>query len=314
MKNLFIVIAISAIMFSCSNNIDDINVDDTINERLDPVDFKQIIEEKYDGEILTFENEKDFISFYNLLSSLDQSDFQDFLRIKDGNNSSLFRNLSEEVEKEMETNNNKILEVKNSEKLFVSEYFSTIFNYDNEVIIAKKTVSITESGDLLSHDRDENKLSVLGNIINYNNQNLAKRSGANSSQSWGLSTGRGRRVILTFFNETIYINNQVSSSKVFYRIHQQRESCSFWRCTWKDDGAQAFVQPSLTSFNGCNWNNTIRNNNFSINTALVTINIADYTPRVPCIDQPYLVSGSLSYVKNNNTFVFSNLSYTFDPF
>ncbi len=148
MKNFILTITVFVIFFSCNNDIDE-----SINESQNSINFKQIIEEKYDGEILKFENEDDFIAFYNLLAGLDQSDFNYFLTIKGDNNSGLYRNLSQE--EEILKTDSEISEIKKHEKLIISEYLSTIFNYDNEVIIGKKTVSITESGDLISYE--ENK-------------------------------------------------------------------------------------------------------------------------------------------------------------
>src|SRR5699024_9199968 len=57
---------------------------------------------------------------------------------------------------------------------------------------------------------------------------------ANKWKSYSKVFGE-RRLIVELFNETIYFNDNTLSSKMFLRSRKDYESCSFWRCTWKND-------------------------------------------------------------------------------
>ena len=62
MKNLKLLSITFLTLFSCSDEIEPPLSNLSDNSK----DFQQLIKEKYNGEILKFDDEKDFISFYEI--------------------------------------------------------------------------------------------------------------------------------------------------------------------------------------------------------------------------------------------------------
>ena len=80
MKKIISILTISLLLFSCSNE------NENTEQKELSFNLKETIKEKYDGEIFKFNDTEDFLKFYNDLSNLKATEFQDFLKIKGKNN------------------------------------------------------------------------------------------------------------------------------------------------------------------------------------------------------------------------------------
>lgn len=59
--------------------------------------------------------------------------------------------------------------------------------------------------------------------------------------------GSRLRHVVDLFNETIYLNDQLQSSKMFIRSILQYRSCSTWRCAWKEADNQRYLTGDFSS-------------------------------------------------------------------
>ena len=186
---------------------------------------------------------------------------------------------------------------------------SSIFNYNNEIIINEKTISLKATGDLVSYDPKRSETKIIGNITSsqdiYNN--AEKSTVISNSKSWIFNTFNGRRVILTIFKETISLNSGITK-KLMLRVHQQYESCSFWRCTWKDDNRISTLKTYFTKVNGCNWQDSF--SPLSISNAITTKKISDYKFQGPCTPG-YNITGYATYGTSPEVFYFNDINYSF---
>lgn len=302
MKKIISILTFSLLLFSCS----------TENENSSQMelafDLKKTVNEKYDGKIFKFNDTEDFLNFYNELSNLKANEFQDYLKIKGNNNSIFFRNLSKEEDVlEDVTQSKNSIDTKNDREIVVSEFLSTIFNFDNEIMIGNDIILLNNKGEIVSKTSE----NLIGYINNTKSANELSRHNVNYYKSWTVNRPGNKRATLTIFNETLYLNNNLSSSKLFYRVHQQYKSCSFWRCTWKDDNTGASYYPNL-NFSACSWNNNYNiNETVFTSLALYTKNISQYVFIGPC--QPNVTLYLTGSFQMGNYPNIANISYDFNP-
>ncbi|WP_396150797.1 hypothetical protein [Flavobacterium sp.] len=305
MKKIIGLLTISLSLLSCSNDNEEFNQEES------NLNLKETILEKYDGKIFRFNDNDDFLKFYNDLSNLNPKEFNDFLLIKNDNNSIYYRNLSNEEEiVDEETSNEGKVEKKSNTEIVLSEYISTIFNYDNNIMIGNDVIFLNEKGELISTSKNE----IIGSLHNSSlSNNELNRHNVNYTKSWTITNG-SKRVTLSIFNESLYINNALSSSKIFYRVHQQYKSCSFWRCTWKNDDISAQLSPNLSMSGTCQWTNNGINGFEFISSAVFTKNISNYVFVGPCALNTIYITGSFNYARSGYSTNFSNIAYDFNPF
>lgn len=316
MRKLILVLLMAIFIFSCSNdNLNDNIVGDVVESS---PDIMQLVQEKYDGEIFRFDDNEDFVNFYNMLSNTSIEEFEKFLSVKDENNSSFYNDQFRE--EETDENDEDGLRIFEGD-FIISQFISTIFNNENKIIISDKTILLDQSGDFI----DIKSKEIIGYLANslsekteYENS-VQNRYNVNYTKTW-LRTDGSKRVWLDIFNETIYINNIVSSSKVYYKISQQYKSCSFWRCTWKNDSRNASIYYLFPG--NSRGTNTITNwpglyQNYSpetFSTFSFTQKIAEYVFVAPMgMTAFHIIDGYIGY-HSVFSYGFDNLEYSFDPF
>lgn len=332
MKKRFFVLTVSLLLFACSKE-NDAEVNEALsnesNVELDAdYNLNAAIDEKYDGEIFKFEDEVDFIKFYNELSNLEEEKFDDFLLLKGDNNSSFYRDLSIEEdildEGDLSLTN---IEQQDDSVLLVSEYLSSIFNYDNHVMIGEDLVHLNEKGvfSIVSSNNEfaSNKkgAEVIGYIVGSEpSTNSSRAYNVNRSRSW-TKYENNKRAIYKIWNETVYFNsNIVSSSKVFFRVTRQYKSCSFWRCKWKSDSSTAYLYHSMIATFGGSWSNTLPNtpsgSPIVTSSSVYTRQLANYTFCGPCssLFRVYDITFRCKFSNNNFDQTFSNITYDFNPY
>jgi|26BtaG_2_1085354.scaffolds.fasta_scaffold06185_2 hypothetical protein len=317
MKKVILLPLIAIFIFACSSE-DLTDTSTTVLPESTP-DLMQLLNEKYDGEILNFEDNKDFIVFYDLLSNASAEEFAIFLNVKGENNSS-FYNVESGNEEEVNTNDEDGFKIFDGD-FMISQFLSTIFNNQDQIIIAGQNILLDELGNLLDLKSNE----IIGSVIkrssnNNENDDLSlNRYNVNYSKHWSNSYN-GRKISLSIWNETIYLNNVPTISKVFYRLFQQRESCSFWRCKWVDGARDATFSYNfnMTGFGHSPITAIVSNQNIW-NQVSVEAQLASWTSNVgpgPIIAPPlseFKLTGLLIYRSPGIDSDFYNLEYSFDP-
>ncbi|WP_289662644.1 hypothetical protein [Flavobacterium panacagri] len=213
-----------------------------------------------DGTTLSFKDDKSFITEYNELTKLKTGEeLQAWISKK--KHSSLLNAINESVIDQEET-----LEDTEVSKYIYSNALSAIFNEDSKVKINGKTLWLNEQNlyELSSVDLNKtseqlqverSNLKIYGNVFGETKNNETGRSiiNANKSKSWEYGfnwDGRERKIILTLFNETIYLNGDVYTTKMFLRAQRLGRYCSVWRCRWNSD-AGGVVMVRFTGYT--NW-------------------------------------------------------------
>lgn len=309
------ILILSALFFalSCSVEEDDILDNSVLESR---VDLEEIASQKYQNGIMSFEDSEDFISFYNLVTNSEEEDYQKYLKLREDDQSNLFlkdfNSESEEQEITEEDRQDKIEEFVTNE-LSISEHLASIFNKNDQIKIGERLIEINSSGQFIDKKNIEENI-IIGYV--FNSLDIDKKSrtpfNINYTKNWVQTyNGGSRRVTISIFNETIFMGNN-TTSKIFYRVFQQRESCSFWRCTWKDDGRNGTIQPYLSTSNTCSYINVYNMNAPQFFYAVrYTKNISNYNFVGPCAPAPQNVTGSFVYQSNGSTLNFNGISYSY---
>jgi hypothetical protein len=199
-----------------------------------------------DGKLLSFKNDESFIEEYNGLVELKTGkELQDWIS-KKGHSS--FLNVKKS-DKELEGESD-VVDANYSDAL------KAILNSESKVKIAGKVIWLNDFKFYKLLAKNENKkldelisltgdLEVYGSILGLNSDNNATGKAvpnANRSKDWGYGYNNGTRdksISLSLFNETIYLNNVVQSTKMFIRVLSQGKYCSVWKCRWNsEDGGK----------------------------------------------------------------------------
>ncbi|MFV7235813.1 hypothetical protein [Flavobacterium sp. ZB4R12] len=199
-----------------------------------------------DGKLLSFKDDKSFIKEYSALSELKSTkEIQGWI-LKKGH-SSLFNtsDASEEMQDSVISNT----------RIIYSNALKAIVNADSKFKIGEKVLWLNERNFYVLTENDfdkkspeltilKNNLEVYGKLLNYSDSkknkssSIASRStlpNENRSKTYVVGLPNSKRYVLDLFNETIVVNDNIASSKMYLRYTLQYNSCSFWRCTWKTD-------------------------------------------------------------------------------
>lgn len=248
MKKLFI--ALVAIVFaSCSQDQ---------NESITPVAIST--SSVLDG-IVTFKDEKSFIKEYSELSKMNSSELQKWISAKKVN--SLLNSSSDSIVMQEENLSNS--------RIIYSDAMKAILNNESKVKIGENVLWLEESKFYLLTENDlnkttvelksrKNKLESFGQVISLSNLNK-KLSGRgvipNENRVKTFVTGEQTlngsrlRLVVDLFNETIVLNNQISSSKMFLRSTLQYRSCSTFSCKWKQANNYRSIEGNDFFCNNC---------------------------------------------------------------
>jgi hypothetical protein len=235
MKKL-IVLFLAATVLSCSSE------DHGNQEVVSSVETSAPILE---GKVLSFKNEKSFVKEYSELSTLNKEQLQNW--ISDKKVIALLNTSSDSLAMQED--------VIPQARLIYSDALKSILNAESKVKIGGKTLWLNERSFYLLQESEVNKssrelidvkdkLEVYGQLLGMSdpgkkitgkglipNENMSKTF---ISAEMGVYGTRHRHVV-DIFNETIYFNGGVQTSKMYLRSTMQYRSCSSLRCTWKEN-------------------------------------------------------------------------------
>lgn len=240
MKKLFIVLA--AIVFaSCSQDQ---------NESVAPV--ATTTASVLEGKLLSYKDNASFIKEYSALTAMKSGkEVQKWIDEK-GLSSLLNKVDTTEV----------IQDKIDNTKAIYSDALKAILNSDSKFKIDGKVLWLNEgnlyvfsgnnSGKKIEQLKTEKgHLEIYGSISGSKlskakTGNLTSRTILNANRSIGWSYGynydRARRIDLTLFNETIMLNGDVQSSKMFLRCQRLGRYCSTWKCRWNVDAGYVYLK------------------------------------------------------------------------
>jgi len=238
MKKLILLFVLFATI-SCSNDDQIESADSAVSDLSSSV---------FDGKMLSFKNYESFINEYSEISEMKTSkDIQSWIS-KKGHESLLNNDEDSDLNlQEMEQ------DVVLDSRTIYSDGLKALLNTDSKFKIGSKVLwlydrnfYVLEKNDVDKKAQDlimlKNDLEVYGKLLNYSDSgkraDLTSRDvipNENRSKTYVVGLPNDRRYVLDLFNETIVINGQISSSRMYLRYTLQYKSCSFWRCTWKQD-------------------------------------------------------------------------------
>lgn len=227
MKKLFVVL-IAVVFASCSQ--------DQI-ESTNPVAETSL--SVLDGKLLSFKDDKSFIKEYSELSELKSTKEIQRWILKKGHSSLLngYENVQDSIIDDTKIiYSNALKAILNVDSKFKINGKVIWLNGNNFYILAKNNSdkSIEELVEI------KNDLEVYGNFKNEKNRTVNSTSkldipAVNGTTVTYMRDGAdSKRYYLILFNESITLNG-VFSSKIYVKSIMQYRSCSFWRCTWKED-------------------------------------------------------------------------------
>lgn len=305
MKKLIALVLVAA-MVSCSSEDETNQVGDAKSSDLSVLD----------GNLLSYKDDASFIKEYSALTELKTgTDLQNWISKK--GHSPLLNATDETEQDEQEVNT-----ISESSKNVYSDAISAVFNKEAKVKVNGKVLWLHEQNlyELNESDLDKNSaqleasksdLKLYGNIFGESKSSATGRNIANANKSLGWEygfrwDGRERRLTLLLFNETIYLNGDVKTTKMFLRAERLGKYCSTWKCRWNSD-ANGVIN---IRFNGyANWtlNPNISNpGGYIIDQNTNTVLFADGTrdPNTPIVvvgSPPdfFAVSGTVTSVVTN---------------
>ncbi|TDE27789.1 hypothetical protein E0I61_13850 [Flavobacterium ranwuense] len=255
MKKL-LVLLVSVVFVSCSQ--DQVESTDSIAETSSSF---------LDGKLLSYKDDKSFIKEYSALSELKSTKEIKGWISKKGHTSLLNTSIVSEGIQDSIIDNTRII---------YSDALKAIVNDESKFKINGKVLWLNGINlyELNIENKDKNSveliglindLKIYGSVFNANNKlKKIKESSTsrltmpnvNGSSVTYMNSANDKRYYMVVFNETIIVNG-VSSSKMYLRASMTYKSCSFWRCTYKEDTTTgrflyfnvAFVEPWYSSLN-----------------------------------------------------------------
>lgn len=235
MKKLILLFVLATTM-SCSNE------EETISNNVSESNSSTVL----DGKMLSYPDKDIFVKEYSELSNLkSEKDIQDWISKK--GLESLLNTSNDSIEMEND--------VLSDTRIIYSDALKAILNSESKLKIEEKTVWLNERNFYVLSENEidksseeliliKDKLEVYGSLLSISNSKTDTKSSLtgrnvipneNRSKTYVVGLPNDKRYVLDLFNETIVINNEIYSSKMYLRYTLQYKSCSFWRCTWKND-------------------------------------------------------------------------------
>ncbi|MBE0393381.1 hypothetical protein [Flavobacterium sp. PL002] len=209
-----------------------------------------------EGKLLSFKDDKSFINEYSQLSELKSGEERISWISKKGHVGFL-------------NSNSDILEdVLDENRIIYSDALKAIVNVESKVKIGGKVLWLHGLNLYELKTEDENKttsellileknLSIYGSVFNANKLKDVPKITSRltipniNGRSFTYSkSANDKNYYMVVYNETIALNGN-STSKMYLKAYMTYRSCSFWRCTNKDDNTTGrylyfnvnFVQP-----------------------------------------------------------------------
>ncbi len=254
MKKL-LVLLVSVVFVSCSQ------------DQFESNDSAETSSSFLDGKLLSYKDDKSFIKEYSALSELKSTKEIKGWISKKGHTSLLNTSIASEVIQDSLIDNTRII---------YSDALKAIVNDESKFKINGKVLWLNGINlyELNIENRDKNSaeliglingLKIYGSVFNANNRLKKNKESStsrltmpniNGSSVTYMNSANDKRYYMVVFNETIIVNG-VSSSKMYLRASMTYKSCSFWRCTYKEDTTTSrflyfnvtFVQPWYSSLN-----------------------------------------------------------------
>ena len=235
MKKLIALFLVTTIL-SCSS-------EDQENQNVAP--SAEVSGSVLEGKVLSFKTEGSFVKEYSELSMLNKNQLQNW--ISDKKVTALLNTSSDSLAMEED--------VISQSRLIYSDALKSILNAESKVKIEGKTLWLNERIFYLLSKNEVNKssselisikdnLEVYGQLLGMSdpskkitgkglipNENLSKTFVSAEMDVYGTR----HRHVVDIFNETIYFNNSVQTSKMYLRSTMQYRSCSTFKCTWKEN-------------------------------------------------------------------------------
>ncbi|WKL50414.1 hypothetical protein Q1W71_11705 [Flavobacterium pectinovorum] len=224
-----------ATLLSCSN-------DDQVSKSIDAgISSNGSVLE---GGILAFKNEESFVKEYSHLAELNKNELQNWISEKKVN--ALLNTTSDSLALQED--------VIADSRLMYSDALKSILNSESKVKIGNKVLWLNERNFYLLSGSELNKtstelisskdnLEVYGQLLSLagSSESLTSRNVIpNENRTITFVTpeqtisGSRLRHVVDLFNETIVLNDQIQTSKMYLRTILQYRSCSTFRCTWKE--------------------------------------------------------------------------------
>ncbi len=247
-----------------------------------------------DGNLLSFKDEGSFIKEYSKLAELKSGKEIQAWITKKGHSS--FLNSIDTTEVIQDKFDNTIIIYSDALKSIVNKDFK--FKIEGKILwLNQRNLYVLSENDIEKSEEELEKLKsdleVYGNVLGLKQNkaqkgNLTDRTIPNANRSKGWSYGysyenRDRRIDLTLFNETIILNGNVKSTKMFLRCQRFAKFCSFWKCRWNSDGGGSVYLKVGGAIGNWGFNyNLITTNNFlgyELSDLNNTVLLADGTER-----------------------------------
>lgn len=258
MKKLFLLLSAIAVV-SCTPSQESV------------LNAEQNTLSQLDKDLLSFKDEASFIKEYSTLSEMkDSQEIKEWIA-KKGHQSFFYTSESFEAIQDSIIDNSRII---------YSDALKAIVNSDSKFKINGKVLWLNDrvlyilnnenlNKNSTQLELEKNNLTMYGKINSFSNSDSVLKSNElnryvlpneNAVKTFIYNGGFDKRYIIDIFNETIILNDRISSSKMFLRSKMQYKSCSFWRCTYKDDNSTSRRLVLNIEVGGAGWNRTIQNN------------------------------------------------------
>lgn len=231
MKKLIALFLVATVL-SCSS-------EDQTNQSTDATTSNSL--SVLDGKLLSFKDDESFIKEYNGLTGLKTGkELQNWISEKGHSSLLNIKKTEEELDNETEAS-----------KDHYSDAIKAVFNSESKLKIGGKVVWLNDDKLYKLEGSNETKtpeelksltkLEVYGSISGtITEKDLTARAipNANRLKEWSTQYNNGQRdkaISIGLFNETIYLNGVVQSTKMFVKVLSLGRYCSIWKCRWNSE-------------------------------------------------------------------------------
>ena len=198
-----------------------------------------------DGKLLSFKDDESFIKEYNGLTELKTGkELQNWISEKGHSSLLNVKKTEEELDNETETE---------APKDYYSDAIKAILNSESKLKIGGKVIWLNDDQLYKLEGSNETKspeelklvkdLEIYGSVSGTTTQKdvTAKAiPNANRLKEWSYQYNNGQRdkvISMGLYNETIYLNGVVQSTKMFVKVLSLGKYCSIWKCRWNSENS-----------------------------------------------------------------------------